>query len=103
MGNYGKQLASALVWQGAQFLAVQDDALLVGVDDLWAYVSMRPDGPFNGLGCVLSDLPPHTNFGHCAAALNGSVLPEKSSCSLGAMLHLLSTSRFRSLVHRSWS
>ena len=28
-GNYGKQLASALVWQGAQFVAVQDDALLI--------------------------------------------------------------------------
>ena len=32
-GNDGDQLSSALVWQGAKFLAVQDDALLVGVDE----------------------------------------------------------------------
>jgi hypothetical protein len=83
LGNYGKQLGSALVWQGAKFVAVQDDALLVGVDDLWAYVSMRPDGPYNGLGCVLSDMPPHTRPGHCAAALNGTVLPDGVRCSLG--------------------
>ena len=61
----------------------QDDALLVGVEDLWAYVSMRPDGPYNGLGCVLSDMPPHTRPGHCAAALNGTVLPDGVRCSLG--------------------
>ncbi len=83
IGNYGKQLASALVWQGAQFVAVQDDALLIGVDDLWAYVSMRPDGPYNGLGCVLSNMPPHANLGHCAAAMNDTVLPDGFRCSLG--------------------
>ena len=41
--------------QGAKFVAVQDDALQVGVDDYWAYVSMRPDGPFNGIGNSLCE------------------------------------------------
>ena len=41
-GNDGDQLSSALVWQGAKFLAVQDDALLVGVDECVVFLSAFP-------------------------------------------------------------
>ena len=68
-------------------MAVQDDALLVGIDDLWAYVSMRPDGPYNGLGCLLDDLPPNANLGQCASTLNDTVLPDRFRCALGETMY----------------
>ena len=82
--NQGGQLDAAVVWQGAKFEAIQGDALLIGVDDYWAFVSMEVDGAWNQHGCDLPSLPPRTILGGCNAsvAANGS-LPEGVRCQLG--------------------